>query len=373
MQAEMRLVQHIFLKRRSQPTRAEGLPQRRGPRGRGAGALAGERTVVDQDCGIDRAVQDRGAEAGEERAAVEQDEVELAAKAGHDDRPAGAGEELARTPDRSAEWEQAQVVVGGVVDRIGQSMAIFDHVVEPHLGTETELPGEHRAGEIGIHEQAPPRPPRQGTGQGQDQRRPSLGAVAAREEDDLQVLLVTDGEQGVRQSLEPLPELPFHAEDRRRPLEPDRPIINLGLGFQRRLGRKAGGKEAPRNDPLGAIRARCPQRRQVRGRGNPATLGNASLIGAGQRLVNFPHEPVPRHRRRAEDSPGRPPEIPLRHTGPRRRARSRSRSSAATPPPVAARSTPRLPPARSDCDTNTGKAPRNTGETQPSVPMNNTT
>ena len=53
-------------------------------------ALAGQAAVVDQDGGIDRAVEDRRAQAGEQGAAVEQDEVELAAEPGQGARPGRA-------------------------------------------------------------------------------------------------------------------------------------------------------------------------------------------------------------------------------------------------------------------------------------------
>ena len=97
--------------------------------------------------------------------------------------------------------------------------AVLDHVVEPDLGPQPELPGEHRAGQVGVDQQGPPGAAGQGPGQGQDEGRPALGAVAAREEEDLQVLPVAGRDQGVGQPREPVAVAPLQGPDGRRPVE----------------------------------------------------------------------------------------------------------------------------------------------------------
>ncbi len=183
------------------------------------GTLAGQTAVVDEDGGIDRAVQDSGAQAGEQGAAVEQDQVELASQTGHQARPGGTGQEVAGTGDRGAERQDREVVVGGVDQGISQRQARLDHVVQSHLGTQAELAGEHRTGQVGIDEQGSAGSSGQGTGERQDERRPALGAVAAREQKDLDLLSVADRDQVLGQRLESLAVGPFEGADGLRPVE----------------------------------------------------------------------------------------------------------------------------------------------------------
>ena len=135
------------------------------------GTLAGQRAVVDEDRGVDRAVQDRRAEAGEEGTAVEQDQVEISAEPRQDDRPAGAGEKSRGRPTGARRGSKRWSSGASRSRRPARDPARSRRQARP--GTRTELPGEHRAGEIRVHQQAPSGPPRQRQGEGEDQGRPS--------------------------------------------------------------------------------------------------------------------------------------------------------------------------------------------------------
>ena len=66
------------------------------------------------------------------------------------------------------------MVVRRVDQGVGQGEAVIDHVVEADFGAQAELSGEHRAGQVGVEQQGPPRPARQGAGQGQYQASSAL-------------------------------------------------------------------------------------------------------------------------------------------------------------------------------------------------------
>ena len=100
---------------------------------------ARDERLVRTDRGVDRAVQDGGAQPGEEWAAVDQDEVELASEPGQDGRPGRTGNELARAGDRGAEGEETQVVVRRVDQRIGEKDVFYFRYSQGNYSTRSQF------------------------------------------------------------------------------------------------------------------------------------------------------------------------------------------------------------------------------------------
>ena len=83
-------------------------PASRTSRARRIGALAGEAAMVDQHGGVDRAMEHGRAQAGEQRAAVQEDQVELAAEPGQGAGPGRSGEEVAGPGDGASDRQDGE-------------------------------------------------------------------------------------------------------------------------------------------------------------------------------------------------------------------------------------------------------------------------
>ena len=152
-------------------------------------AFVGELAVLNQNCGIDRPVQDGGTQAGEKRAAVEENEVILASEPCHGAHPGGAREKVTGASDRGLQRQDRQVVIRRIDDGVGQRNSPLDNIIETDHGFEPQEPGEHGAREIGIHEQEAMRFASECAGKREQECRAALGSMATREENDLDILL----------------------------------------------------------------------------------------------------------------------------------------------------------------------------------------
>ena len=106
--------------------------------------------MVDEHGGIDRAMEDRRAQAGEQRAAVEEDQIELAAEPGQGARPGRSGQEFAGPGHGAAHRQDREVILGSIDQGIGEGSAALDHVIQAHLGAQAHEAREHRPGEVGV-------------------------------------------------------------------------------------------------------------------------------------------------------------------------------------------------------------------------------
>ena len=146
-------------------------------------------------------------------------EVELAAEPGEGAGPGGRGQEVAGPGDGRADRQDGQVIVGGVDQGVGQGLAALDHVVQPHLGPEAQQPREHRTGQVGVDQHGAAGVARQGAGQGQDEGRAALGAMATGEEDGPEVLAAPALDEPLGEPLEPVAPVALQGEDDGRPLQ----------------------------------------------------------------------------------------------------------------------------------------------------------
>jgi hypothetical protein len=196
--------------------------------------------MMNEDGRIDRAVQNRGAQTGEHGTAVNEYEVEFAAKPRHRARPAGAGQEDARAGHGGAKGQNPQVVSWGLNQALGESKSVLDHVFKTDLGVDAQEAREHRATQVGINDHGPTGPPRQCTAEREHQGRPALRAMTAREEQDLERLPLPCLDQSIGQLLEPLAPFPFQGLNDLRPdelvawtrlerLDTEKPRVGLSL------------------------------------------------------------------------------------------------------------------------------------------------
>ena len=281
---------------------------------------------MNKDGGIDRAVQNRGAQTGEHGTAVNEHEVEFAAKPRHRARPAGTGQKVTRAGHGGAKRQNPQVVVWGLDQALGQGKTVLDHVFKTDLGTNAQEAREHRATQVGIDDDRATGPPRQCTGEREHQGRPALRAMTTREEQDLERLPLPCLDQPVGQLLEPLAPFPFQDLN---DLRPDEFVARTRLERLDRERRRVGLSldRIPSRDRCCATRIFAttgPWPVGARRHGRPLARIRPLSEYMAKSFVNFPHGLAPLGCRRAAGS---------RETrrGPRRRSRRmcrRARSKA---------------------------------------------
>ena len=103
--------------------------------------------------------------------------------------------ELMRKLRRDAAFDPAALARGKEA-----LMAAIREEVEPRRRPQAKLPAQHGAGQVGVDEHGPSRPPRKRPRQREDEGRPSLGTMAAREEEHLQVLAIAGLDECVGQA-----------------------------------------------------------------------------------------------------------------------------------------------------------------------------
>src|SRR5271166_18224 len=201
---------------------------------------------------------------------------------------------------------------------------------------------EHGTGQVGIDEDGPAGPPRQGAGQGQHQGGAAFGPMTAREQQDLDVLSVTRLDQAVGHLIEPVAPFALQNQDDPRPLKF---LDRRGIDRLTRPRRLAARLAVPVPGHSTATSGGGPGRSRLAARGRGRCLvpwgstgpvggggysrgraGRASLgVSTAQGVVNFPHGPAPRGGRRAEGSPETRPGFRCRNRRPFQWARSRAR------------------------------------------------